>query len=65
MENAMRFFSQNQRHDELLSSARASLQSENQQISPAPLEENQHYEMLLKRLDTKPSPQEILSAYCA
>ncbi|OPA84265.1 hypothetical protein BFW86_24285 [Pseudomonas fluorescens] len=65
MENAMRFFSQNQRHDELLSSARASLQSENQQISPAPLEENQHYEMLLKRLDTKPSRQEILSAYCA
>jgi len=65
MERAMSFFSNNQRQDELLSSARASLQSENQQISPAPLEENRHYEMLLKRLDTKPSPQEILSAYCA
>ncbi|MFJ2714927.1 hypothetical protein ACIOZM_29380 [Pseudomonas sp. NPDC087346] len=64
MENAMSFFSSTRRHDELLSSARASLQSENQQIYPAPLKENRDYEMLLKRLDTKPSPQEILSAYC-
>ncbi|WP_223472909.1 hypothetical protein [Pseudomonas sp. A-RE-22] len=61
----MSFLHNAQKHEELLSSARASLQSENQQISPAPLEENRHYEMLLKRLDTKPSPQEILSAYCA
>ena len=65
MENTMSFFSQSQRHSELLSSARASLQSENQQISPAPIQENRHYEMLLKRLDAKPSPQEILSAYSA
>lgn len=61
----MSFLVQTPRHDELLSSARASLQRENQQISPAPQEETRQYDMLLKRLDSKRSPQEILSAYCA
>lgn len=65
MEKAMSFLSQTQTHDELLSSARAALKFENQQISPAPQEKAQQYDTLLKRLESKPSAQELMSAYCA
>ena len=65
MDKALNFLSQSHERGDFLSSARASLQAENQQINPAPHQENRQYDMLLKRLDSKPSADEILASYCS
>lgn len=66
MNNPTRFpTTPSQHQDDLLASARVSMRKENQQIYPAPQDARRQYDVLLERLDSKPSADEILAAYCA
>lgn len=60
----MNFLTSRPTQTEMLSAAKDALSEENQQIRPARQErETDDYSLMLKRVDSKPSAQEILQAF--